>query len=74
MVYLLMVAITGSPGCILSMYDLNSSLGLGRPCCHLTHALWPSSVWRHSPLLASQILTVLSPDPAPAGSSCERRL
>ena len=27
-----------------------------------TPSLWPSSVCRHSPLLASQTLTVLSPD------------
>src|SRR5437660_1479780 len=39
----------------------------------LTCALWLSSVCRHSPLLASQILTVLSPDAdANRAESCEK--
>jgi hypothetical protein len=29
----------------------------------VTESLWPSSVCRHRPLPASQILAVLSPDP-----------
>src|SRR2546429_8186001 len=39
----------------------------------LTQSLWPSRVWRHSPLLASQILTVLSADAdASRAESCEK--
>ena len=39
----------------------------------VTHALWPSSVWRHLPEAASQILTVLSSDAdARRLSSCEK--
>src|SRR5437667_11360825 len=39
----------------------------------LTHWLWPSSVWRHLPEAASQILTVLSLDAdARRLSSCEK--
>jgi hypothetical protein len=39
----------------------------------LTKSLCPSSVCKHAPLLASQILTVLSSDPdASCAESCEK--
>ena len=43
-------------------YDADASrLSSCEKATDMTGPLWPSSVWRHSPLLASQILTVLSP-------------
>jgi hypothetical protein len=39
----------------------------GEKATELTRWLWPSSVFRHSPLFVSQILTVLSAD---ADASC----
>jgi hypothetical protein len=55
-------------------YDVDASVAKsGEKATRLTSLLWPSSVCRHTPLLASQILTVLSSDvDASLAELCEK--